>query len=512
MSQTYTGGESNVITLSVQHITKEFPGVVALDDVSLDVAAGEINAVVGENGAGKSTLMHIIAGVYSPDKGTIYIEGQPYAPIDESAAQRAGVAIVYQEGSLFNTLSVSENIFAGRQPVNSMDVVDFKTMNKLAQEVLETLETSIKPAMLVKDLSPGQRQLVEIAKALSQKVKILILDEPTSSLTVNETQHLFNVMRRLKERGVAIICVTHRLAEVFEVADKATVLKDGKLSGVRIIAETTPEEIIHLQVGRELSFARDSRRIGPEAKLTLEVENLVAPAIKGVSLVVHAGEIVCLAGLVGAGRTEVCEALFGNREIISGSIKINGKPFRPRHPIDAMNASVGMVPEDRHDLGLFLPMTIADNIVAADLKMISRQGIINKKSVSETANKYSADLRIASPDIFRQVMYLSGGNQQKVLIAKWLMRKPTLLIVDEPTRGVDVGAKSDLYEIIRTLAKEGVAVLVASSDLPEVLALSHRIIVMAEGRTVGELDASTADEFTILQMATPAGVLSRKGE
>jgi len=511
VSQSQTGDKSDVIMLSVQHITKEFPGVVALDDVSLDVAAGEINAVVGENGAGKSTLMHIIAGVYSPDKGRIFIEGQPYAPVDESTAQKAGVAIVFQEGSLFNTLSVSENIFAGRQPVNSMGVVDFTTMNKLSQELLETLETNIKPSMLVKNLSPGQRQLVEIAKALSQKVKILILDEPTSSLTVNETQHLFSIMRRLKERGVAIICVTHRLAEVFEVADKATVLKDGKLSGVRLINETTPEEIIQLQVGRELSFARDSRRTGTETGLTLEVENLVAPAVNGVSLTVRAGEIVCLAGLVGAGRTELCEALFGYREIISGSVKINGKPFKPRHPIDAMNAGIGMVPEDRHDLGLFLPMTIADNIVAADLKTVSNQGILNRKSVSETARKYSEELHVAAPDVFRQVMYLSGGNQQKVLIAKWLLRKPTLLIVDEPTRGVDVGAKSDLYEIVRTLAREGVAVLVASSDLPEVLVLAHRIIVMAEGRTVGELDASTADEFTILQMATPAGVLSRKG-
>lgn len=512
MSQTQVDSESKVVTLSVQHITKEFPGVIALDDVSLDVMAGEIHAVVGENGAGKSTLMHIIAGVYTPDKGMIYIEGQPYKPADESSAQSAGVAIVYQEGSLFNTLSVSENIFAGRQPVNSIGVVDFNTMNKLAKEVLDTLECNIKPSVFVKDLSPGQRQLVEIAKALSQNVKILILDEPTSSLTVNETQHLFNIMRRLKEKGVAIICVTHRLAEVFEIADKATVLKDGKLSGVRMIGETTPEELIQLQVGRKLSFARDGRRVGAEAELTLEVENLVAPPVNGVSLVVHAGEIVCLAGLVGAGRTEFCEALFGNREIVSGSIKINGKPFKPSHPIDAMDAGIGMVPEDRHDLGLFLPMTIADNIVAADLKLVSKQGIINKKNVSETAKKYSEDLRIASPDVFRQVMYLSGGNQQKVLIAKWLLRKPTLLIVDEPTRGVDVGAKSDLYEIVRTLAKEGVAVLVVSSDLPEVLALAHRIVVMAEGRTVGELDAAIADEYTILQMATPASVLSRKGE
>ena len=500
--------ESTVPLLSLRNVTKVFPGVVALEDVSLDVMAGEIHAVIGENGAGKSTLMHIIAGVFPPDSGSIYIEGHPYAPADESAAQRSGVAIVYQEGSLFEPLSVAENIFSGRQPVNSMGIVDVKAMNKASEEILDSLETNIKPTVLVKDLSPGQCQLVEIAKALSQNVKILILDEPSSSLTMNETKHLFSVMRGLKERGVALICVTHRLAEVFEIADRATVLKDGRFSGMRKISETNAEELIQLQVGRELSFERDKNRVSADARVTLEVEDLVAPPVSGVSLKVRAGEIVCLAGLVGAGRTELCEALFGSREVLSGSIKIDGMEYDPRHPIDAMEAGIGMVPEDRRDSGLFLPMTIAENIVAADLKLVSKRGILDKKKISSVSEKYCADLSVASPDIYRQVMYLSGGNQQKVLIAKWLVRKPRLLIVDEPTRGVDVGAKSDLYEIIRNLAKEGVAVLVVSSDLPEVLSLAHRIIVMAEGHVAGELDAATADEFTILQMATPAANLA----
>jgi len=299
---------------------------------------------------------------------------------------------------------------------------------------------------------------------------------------------------------------------VFEVADRVTVLKDGRKTGTRKISETGHDEIIQLQVGRDLSFERDSNRIETNAKLVLEVEDLAATAISSASLKVHAGEIVCLAGLVGAGRTELCEALFGYREILSGTIRLEGKEFIPKHPLDAMDEGIGMVPEDRRASGLFLPMAVSENIVAADLRLVSKRGIMDNKSITGLSEKYCADLRIATPDIQRQVMFLSGGNQQKVLISKWLVRKPRLLIVDEPTRGVDVGSKSDLYELIRALAKDGVAVLVVSSDLPEVLVLAHRIVVMAEGRTVGEIDAADADEFTILQMAMDASVLSSKGE
>jgi ABC-type sugar transport system ATPase subunit len=475
------------------------------------VVPGEIHAMVGENGAGKSTLMHIVAGVYPADKGKMELDGKPYNPEDEKAAQQAGVAMVFQEGSLFPPLSVAENIFAGRQPANRFNIVDFKDMSRQTKELLKDLEVDIDPTALVADLSPSQRQLVDIAKALSQQVRLLILDEPTSSLTISEARNLFRILHRLAERGVAVVYVTHRLAEVFEVAHRVTVLKDGKVTGVRKIGETTPDELIHLEVGRELSFEPSTGAPTEEAPVVLEVEDLVAPPVKNASFKVRAGEIVCLAGLVGAGRTELCETIFGIRKRVSGSIRVNGVEITPGHPADAMRASIGMVPEERREEGLFLPMSVAKNIVVTNMDTVSRNGVVNNQAVKQLANQFVESLRIVTPSIEREVMYLSGGNQQKVLLGKWLARKPKLLIVDEPTRGVDVGAKSELYAILRDLAKNGIALLVVSSDLPEVLALAHRIVVMSEGCTVGELNARQADEVTILQMATPKSMASEGG-
>jgi ABC-type sugar transport system ATPase subunit len=496
--------------LSVQSIYKAFPGVQALDDVSFETLSGEIHAMVGENGAGKSTLMHIIAGVYQPDSGHMEIDGKPYAPGDEKAAQQAGVAIVFQEGSLFPPLSIAENIFAGRQPLTRFGAVDFNKMRAQTRALLEDLDVYQAPTTLVEDLSPSQRQLVEIAKALSQQVRILILDEPTSSLTISEARHLYKVLHRLAERGVAIIYVTHRLAEVFEIADRVTVLKDGKVTGIRKIEETNADELIHLEVGRELSFEPEPVEISEQAPVVLAVENLVAPPVVSASLEIRAGEIVCLAGLVGAGRTELCEAIFGVRQRVSGHIWVDGVEIDPRHPLDAMKAGIGMVPEDRRDAGLFLDMSVAANVIAASLKAVTRGGLLQDQKAKQLAVEYADSLRVVTPDLDRHVMYLSGGNQQKVLLAKWLARQPQILIVDEPTRGVDVGAKSDLYEILRQMARNGVALLVVSSDLPEVLTLAHRIIVMSEGRTVGELDPRQADEVAILQLATPAGVAKKE--
>jgi ABC-type sugar transport system ATPase subunit len=499
--------------LSLKGITKRFPGVVALDNASLEVMPGEIHAMVGENGAGKSTMMHIIAGVHQPDNGTMEIDSKIYTPEDEKAAQKAGVAIVYQEGSLFPPLSVAENIFAGRQPDKGFGSVDFRKMENLSNDLLKELEAEIDPTTPVNLLSPSQRQLVEIAKALSQQVRILILDEPTSSLTISEARHLFRVLHGLSERGVAIIYVTHRLAEVFEVADRVTVLKDGKVTGVRKIGETSPDELIQLEVGRELSFDPSANPPTGDSAVALEVEDLVVePVVSHASLKVRAGEIVCLAGLVGAGRTELCEAIFGIHPHKSGHIRVNGVEINPQHPLDAMKCSIGMVPEDRRDDGLFLAMSISANIAAANLKTITHGGVINRQEMADLANQYSDSLRIATPSIEREVMYLSGGNQQKVLLARWLAHKTKILIVDEPTRGVDVGAKADIYRILRELADQGVALLVVSSDLPEVLALAHRIVVMSEGKTVGELNAREANEIAILQMATPKQVANERGK
>lgn len=483
---------------------------MALDDVSFEVLPGEIHAMVGENGAGKSTLMHIIAGVYRPDEGQMAMDEKPYAPDDEKAAQVAGVAIVFQEGSLFPPLSIAENIFVGRQPVSNLGLIDFEQMNKHTRELLRELEVELPPTTRVRDLSPGQRQLVEIAKALSQQVRLLILDEPTSSLSLGEARHLFKILRQLAERGVAIVYVSHRLAEVFEIADRVTVLRDGKVTGVRKIGETNPDDLIHLEVGRVLSFAPDPVGSPVGASVMLEVENLVAPPVTEASLKVHAGEIVCLAGLVGAGRTELCEAIFGIRKRESGQIRVNGAVIDPHHPLNAMQAGIGMVPEDRREAGLFLAMSIASNIAAANMDNVSTNGLIADRQIERLATQSIESLRIATPDFRRQVMYLSGGNQQKVLLGRWLARKPKLLIVDEPTRGVDVGAKADVYNILRELAKNGIALLVVSSDLPEVLSLAHRIVVMSEGRTVGELDPRQADEVSVLQLATPTGI-TREG-
>jgi ABC-type sugar transport system ATPase subunit len=419
--------------------------------------------------------------------------------------------MVFQEGSLFPPLSVAENIFAGRQPLSALGLVDFAPMRSQTRALLQELEVDLDPAAPVAELSPSQRQLVEIAKALSHQVRLLILDEPTSSLTISEARHLFKVLRQLAGRGVAIVYVTHRLAEVFEVAHRVTVLKDGRVTGVRRIGEATPDELIHLEVGRELSFEPDPRRAPPDAPVVLEVEQLATFQVASASLQVRAGEIVCLAGLVGAGRTELCEAIFGIRPVLAGRVRVDGVEITPRHPLEAMRAGIGMVPEDRREAGLFLAMSVAANIAAANMDHVSRNGIVADREVVRIAAQAADTLRIATPSLDREVMYLSGGNQQKVLLARWLARKPRILIVDEPTRGVDVGAKSDLYGILRQLARNGVALLVVSSDLPEVLALAHRILVMSEGRTVGELEASQADEVTILQMATPRGLANEGG-
>jgi ABC-type sugar transport system ATPase subunit len=484
-------------------ISKAFPGVQALSDVSFEVAPGEIHALIGENGAGKSTLMHLVAGVYQPDAGEITLDGEPYAPADERSAQVAGVAMVYQERSLAPALSVVENVFAGRQPTNRLGVIDERAMRARTRELLDELEMGVGPSTRVDLLSPGQQQLVEIAKALSQDLRLLILDEPTSSLTISEARHLFRVLRTLSARGVGIVYVTHRLAEVFEVASRVTVLRDGRVTGVRRIDGTTPTELIQLQVGRELSFAPDPRRASPDAPVVLAVQGLVAPPVTEATFQVRSGEIVCLAGLVGAGRTETCEAIFGLRPRLEGRIEVNGRAIDPRHALDAMTAGIGMVPEDRKDAGLFLAMSIAANIAAANLDTVSRSGLVSDRLVNELAEDYVKRLRIVAPSIDREVRLLSGGNQQKVLLARWLARRPRILIVDEPTRGVDVGAKSDVYAILRELAAQGTALLVVSSDLPEVLALAHHIVVMSEGRVVGDIDASSADEVSILQLAAP---------
>lgn len=496
--------------LAIRNVVKIFPGVRAVDNVSLEVQRGEIHALIGENGAGKSTLMHLVAGVYQPDSGSIELDGVSIAGLGEKGAADAGIAMVFQERSLVGALSVAENIYAGRQPANAMGVIQRQVMDAGARKILSQLNVDIDPRTIVADLSPGQQQMVEIAKGLSHDLKVMILDEPTSSLTIREGRQLFDVVKRLAAQGVAIIYVSHRMAEIFEISNRVTVLRDGKVTGVRDTASVTHAELISLMVGRSLSFDPDPRRVSADAPVALEVRDLSAAPVVSASFSVRYGEIVCLAGLLGAGRTEICEAIFGARAIQSGTLLVDGQELRPRSPRDSMAAGISMLVEDRKEAGLFLEFTITENIVAANLNAYTHAGLLSKSEMGAVSQKHVKDLRIATPSVDREVRNLSGGNQQKVMLAKWLARSPRILIVDEPTRGVDVGSKADIYRILRDLAANGMALLVVSSDLPEVLALAHRIVVMADRTVAGEMDASHATEVAILELASPASAQTFK--
>ncbi len=495
---------SEVPRLLACDVRKSFPGVLALKGVSLDVRAGEVHALLGENGAGKSTFGKIVAGVYPTFDGRITFDGMPLENMDESKVGALGIGIVHQEGSLVPQLSIAENIFAGRQPAGFLGRIDQAAMRRRARLLLEELGVVLDPRLAVRHLSTAQAQVVEIAKALSRDLKLLILDEPTSALTQAETQRLFVIVRRLRAAGVSVVYVSHRLAEIFELCDRVTVLKDGRVTGTRVIGETDEAELIRLMVGRDVLFARcPATRPGPAM---LHVAGLaVPPFVRDATLTVHAGEIVCLAGLVGSGRSELCEAVFGARRPTRGTIALSGRPVRWTGPWDAMQAGIGMVPEDRKEAGLFLDASIMDNIGATVLSKVSPGGIVSQQLLGRMTDHFIAELRIAASSRQQVVGNLSGGNQQKVLLAKWLATEPRLLIVDEPTRGVDVGARAEIYRILRKLKADGLAILVVSSDLPEVLTLADRIVVMAEGRTVGERPGEGATEEDVLRLATNAG-------
>jgi ribose transport system ATP-binding protein/rhamnose transport system ATP-binding protein len=490
------------LRLDVRNLSKTFPGVTALDDVSMSVEAGEIRALLGENGAGKSTFGKIIAGVYARSSGMVTVDGEELGEFDEKRAGRLGIAIVHQEGSLVPQLSVAENIFAGRQPVGRFGQVNVPEMRKGAAALIARLGVSIDPARKVADLSPAQAQIVEIAKALSHDLRILVLDEPTAALTLTETQKLFDVVRSLAARDVSIIYVSHRLAEIFELCHSVTVLKDGRLAGTRRTAETSSAELIRLMIGRDVHLNRDGSGRTP-GRIVLDASDVSAPPlVKRASITVRSGEIVCLAGLIGSGRSEFAEAIFGGRRKTGGEVRIDGKILEATGPWDGKRAGIGMVPEDRKAAGLFLGMDIVNNIAVTVLRKVSAGMNFSGDKAEKLARHFIDEMKIVTPGVHQIVGNLSGGNQQKVLLAKWLAMEPKLLIVDEPTRGVDVGARSEIYRLLRGLAARGVALLVISSDLPEVLALADRIVVMAEGRTVGELPGEGATEEDVLRLAT----------
>jgi ABC-type sugar transport system ATPase subunit len=496
--------------LEARGVTKVFPGVCALNNVDLRVKQGEVHAVVGENGAGKSTLMLVLGGIYRPDGGEIFVDGQKVQFDSAHDANKKGIGVVYQELSLAQNLSVAENIFANRQPVRFFNLIDQKLLNKQAEEMLALAFASsggaasaISPDTLVKNLSVANQQVVEILKAMSFNPKVLILDEPTSSLTSTEVKQLFKNIKRLKEQGVAIIYISHHLQELFEIADTVTILRDGSQVFTGPLSGLDEDFLITKMVGRKIENIYGQRDNQDKIGANLfEAKNLCRKgAFKNISFTIKSGEIVGFAGLVGAGRTEVGRAIFGVEPLDSGSIFMDGKELQIRNPNQAIAHHIGYMTEDRKAQGLYLNFTLTVNLIANRLRDFSPLGFMKRKLLEENANNAVKDFRIVTPSINQIVNNLSGGNQQKVLLGAWFGIKPRLLIVDEPTRGVDVGARSEIYELLRKLAKTGIAVMVISSDLPEILGLSDRIYVMKDGGISGEISREEATEDKVLTLA-----------
>lgn len=486
--------------LELINISKSFTAVKALQNISFTLKSGEVHAVCGENGAGKSTLMNIIAGNLRPDEGSVVLDGETILLRNHKDANTKGIAIVYQERSLVNTLSVAENIFLNHYPLTRLGFIDYKRLHERTSEVLQSLDLYIRPETLVSDLSPAQEQMVEIAKALVREPRILILDEPTASITDKETRILFQSIRKLASKGVGTIYISHRLSEVFEIADRVTVLKDGRTQGTFPIREVDHERLITLMVGRELGKHTFANHAG---QLTvLEVKHLSGKVFHDVSFHIKKGEIVALAGLIGAGRTEIAKTLFGALPKIAGSVSLLNLACNFRNTSDAVEAGIAYVSEDRKNQSIFGEMSVSENIMAAKYAGAGLRGNIPERESSSIASAFKERLRIVTPTIHKKMKELSGGNQQKAILARWLSVHPKLLIVDEPTRGVDVGAKFEIYELLHTLAGQGTSILLISSEMPEVLTLANRIIVICEGAVAGELKKEEASEEKILHLAS----------
>jgi ABC-type sugar transport system ATPase subunit len=488
--------------LGVDGVSKRFGRHTVLDEVTFGVRAGSIHALIGENGAGKSTLMSILGGALRPDSGTVTLDGRPAAFADPSEAIRAGISTVHQEFSLFPNRTVAQNIFGHREPTGRLGFIRWGALRRQAQEILSEIGVALDPSTPVGTLSVGAQQLVEIAKALSLRARILILDEPTSALSEHEAQRLFRLLDGLKARGVGIIYISHRLSEVLQIADEISVLRDGRIAG-RATREASPDDLVRMMVGRHLDGMRPPRQSSP-GKEVFAVEGLTRHgAFADVSFAVREGEILGFAGLVGSGRTEVARAIFGADRLDSGRMSLDGRALTIRSPRQAIASGIGYLTEDRKALGLFLPMTVRDNIVAASMpKLVSRAGLLRPRAIRAEADRHVRRLDIRPADDQVQALTLSGGNQQKVLLAKWLGVAPRVLIVDEPTRGVDVGAKAGIHRHLCGLADAGVAIVLISSDLPEVLGLSDRVAVFRQGRLVTILDAAAATQEGVMRHAS----------
>ncbi len=488
--------------LEIHNLTKTYPGVVALDNFTMDVRQGECLALVGENGAGKSTLIKAIAGAIQPDSGRIIFEGKEYSALTPALSMEAGIGVIYQEFNLCPTLSIAENLFLG-QKLSSGPFQNEALMNKRAQEILDRFKVEgLKAGMLVRNLSTAYRQLVEIAKTVSRNAKLVIMDEPTAPLTEREVAVLFRIIREMKANGTTVIYISHRLDELYQVADRVTVMRDGCYVTTKDIGEVTKDQLISYMVGRELNknFAQRSTQT---SEVLLETRELGGNGVKPFSLTLHRGEVLGLGGLVGAGRSEYAQLIFGARPKDCGQVYLNGKPVEINSPEDAVEHGIGMVPEDRKLHGAILRMSIQGNIVVSILKKISnRLGFVDAGKEREAAGNQIEALRIKTPSAAQLVGNLSGGNQQKVVLAKWLANNCQVLILDEPTRGVDVGAKQEIYNIINELAAQGKGIIIISSDMEEIIGITDRMLILYEGELKGRLERAEYTQEAILKIAS----------
>lgn len=488
--------------LVLEHVSKSFGAVRALDDASLELYAGEAHALVGENGAGKSTLVKILAGVHQPDRGTLFIDGREVVLASPAVARDAGIAVIYQEPTLFPDLTVAENVFMGRQPLRSGRRVDKRAMRRHVDNVLAPLGVRLDPDRIARGLSIADQQIVEIAKALTLDARVIVMDEPTAALSAYEVERLFDVVGTLRSNGAAVLFISHRLEEVFEICQRVTVMRDGRKVLSRPLAGLSGDDLVRAMVGRELEGRSEyDRPTGGET--VLRVERLTREGVfVDVSFEVRSGEIVALAGLVGSGRSEVARAIFGIDRYDAGWVRVAGKQLRKGAPVAAMAAGVGLVPEDRRLQGLVMELSIATNISLASLGRLARFHLLRRAAEQGFSREWATRLRLKYGRLSDATSTLSGGNQQKVVLAKWLSRQPSLLIVDEPTRGIDIATKAEVHRLLVELARSGVAVLMISSEMPEVLGVPDRVLVMREGRLVAELGHEEATEQAIVAAAT----------